>query len=91
MKKKKDPSTSNRRNNITKQCHILVLVLFTTSKAIPDISYSKLCNRVASLFAERRKTYDFRKLGNTSKISKFVREKPSAQSSLHKQDFGHDS
>ena len=55
MKKRKYPSTSNRRNNIIKQCHILVLVLFATSKAIPDISYSKLCIPIASLFAERRK------------------------------------
>ena len=38
-----------------KQYHILVLVLFTTSKPIPVIEYCKFCVRVAPRVVERLK------------------------------------
>ena len=61
--------TYNNGHNILELYNILVQIQFTTSKRKLDIQYSKLCIRVASRVAERRKTQGLTKIKNTRKIS----------------------
>ena len=59
----------NLRQNICRHFNILAKFLFTTSETKLDYYHQKVNVQIASRVAERRKTWDLRKLGNFKEIT----------------------